>query len=173
MDGNIFQFVEKYQKKCLTLKDKTIYTKVSIKEANMKRLILMLTLIVSSAWAGVMPEGTFKGIGDYVTQGGPDGSYRVETTIDADGNFNSKYHWADQSTSLALQAKGNQASFDVLMKGMKIGEGSCAENRCDYAAKGPDIDVKETLVFANDKLLRFGTKIEKGAHITWFEKQIK
>ncbi len=141
----------------------------------MKLVYFLFSFLASNVWAGqgLLPEGNFKGIGDYEIRGKEGGNYLVKTTIDAQGNILSDYNWGDRSTKLVLQFVGTLNAFDVLIDGHEAGKGSCLDLRCDYSARGNGTEVKETLVFVNNMLLRFGTKTEDGTNVTWFEKQKK
>lgn len=136
-------------------------------------ILLTLVTMAIGANAAILPQGNYAGLGESEIDGKGSKAYRVETAIDNQDGITSTYHWQTGTTSLALVFNGKQAQFDVLMGGKKIGTGSCSEQRCDYSAKNPTLDLQETLVFTNDQLLRFGTKSAGGAKVVWFERQLK
>src|SRR5688572_20806588 len=138
------------------------------------KLILTAMFATVSAFAGILPQGTYTGIGDVEMEGGPGLTYRSTTVVGADDSVSYEFRWGTEVKKISMQLTGTSEAFDIVEKGKKTGSGGCDGVRCDYTVNpAENVEVRETLVFSNGKILRFGTKKDNGKLFTWYHRELK
>ena len=144
----------------------------------MKRLVFLALLITAQAAvaADLMPQGTFKGTGEWRGADGSTGQYTIVTTTSAT-SITSRYVYDGPG-----QAKKEQVSTRTLVptgsgffsvtdeQGKSVGRGYCVESQCFWATEFPGGKVEESLRFDGGTLEKLGGKTGPGFTVVWHEK---
>lgn len=136
----------------------------------MKTIIASLLLLSSTAMAmTIVPDGRYQGEGRWQNKNGQTGSYEVSVQVTGD-LLASSYIFGGQTKQFDFEAKSTSAGrFEVLVGGVKVGEGYCMSAQCHYTAAFDGKNFEETMTFYQDHVYRLGSKTENGDLITWEE----
>lgn len=137
----------------------------------MKALIATFIFASSSAMAMTnMPDGTYQGEGRWSDNQGETGHYEVSVNIESDTVSSSYSFDSGQTGEYEFQTTGSAHSqFDVLVGGIRVGEGYCMSVQCHYSISLGNKVLEETLTFYEDNLYRIGSKRLDSVVITWEE----
>lgn len=136
-----------------------------------KSILSLFTLISVSALAlDKLPDGHYKGLGQYKDSTGKSGGYYVDVDI-KDGKISNTYNFGGNkdikfTMTAVLAADG---TFPVVVGGATIGEGYCATAQCHYDIAFGKFTMEETMTFYEDHLYRLGSKFDNGVTIRWEE----
>jgi hypothetical protein len=144
----------------------------------MKRLVFLALLTMASATfaADGLPQGTFKGTGEWRGTDGSTGTYTIVTTTTAT-SITSRYVYEagaqggrEQASTRTLVPTG-AGFFSVADEQQKvIGRGCCLESQCFWTTEFPGGKVEESLRFDGVTLEKLGGKSGPGFTVAWREK---
>ena len=141
------------------------------------RVFLAMLIAAPAAFAGeLLPQGTFKGTGEWRAADGSKGQYTVLTTTTAN-SITSRYVYdqgtqgkKEQATTQTLVPTGS-GFFQVTDENKKIiGRGYCFDAQCFWTTEFPGGRVEESLRFDGGSLEKFGGKSGPGFSVVWREK---
>jgi hypothetical protein len=122
-----------------------------------------------------LPVGHYVGHGEWIGVDGTRGEYRTELTI-APERFTATSTWEQngqpvtRSHSVGLVPRG-AGFFDLVDDdGTVLGQLACHDDRCTYSLEQNGADVRESFVFEQDELVKFGGKTSEGYRVAWTER---
>ncbi len=137
--------------------------------------VCVACLVCGLTFAGDLPTGHFTGSGQWHALDGASGTYTTSLTITS-SRLTHRSTWEQEGEekemaySMTLVVRG-PGFFDLAdEQGVVIGQLACLGSRCSYALEQDGAHVRESPVFSDDGLSKFGSKVFDEYRIVWAER---